>query len=297
MAQCPLARWFHKGGTDHSAGFGLHVEPGGHSNFNCFACKSGSAEQLLQMLEMYTKGDPPSLRDFKAARAVLADELQVLPVTWQEFQPSDKEFIPWPQQWLDSFQPCGDEVKNYLQNLRKNPISLDVIARWDLRFDNLRNMIVCPYRNADGVLAGARGRSILLDTDFKHYDYKWKEHNNAVMTWYHEEALNLPGWAAVVEGQADVWRTELGWKKTLGNLTAKPTEEKFRRLSLSHTPGIVHVTDNDEAGEESSAKFKTLCTHFKLGYRRAVIGSGIKDPDLCHPEYLKKIISESAPDF
>ena len=55
-ASCPLAKWLHKHHTDATPSFGLSINPGERSYFLCFACRQGSAEELLHIIEMYDKG-------------------------------------------------------------------------------------------------------------------------------------------------------------------------------------------------------------------------------------------------
>lgn len=306
MASCPLARWSHQSGHDHNASFGLHVEEGGQSNFNCFGCcRSGSAEELLQAIEMYCKGDPGG-RDFKSARALLDEELDILPLEYSVTS-QEQVFSPWSQAWLDSFYPVGacPQARAYLD---QRTVPEDTWLKHELKYDNLRRMIVAPYWNAHGTLAGARGRSVLQDTMMKHYDYTWNGVNNARLVWYNEPCLTLPGWVVVVEGQFDCWRVEQRWDKVVANLTAKLTWEKMKKLAYSD--GVIHLPDPDEAGEVSAVEAAVMAKEMGLPYRRIQLpqlppmefaGGTLKplkmDPDRCHPDFLYNKIVESIGGF
>ena len=69
---CPLARWTHKNGTDSTPSFGVSINPAGPSHYSCFACQHGSIEELVQVLELYSK-DTPGGYDF-----ALCHQLQCL---------------------------------------------------------------------------------------------------------------------------------------------------------------------------------------------------------------------------
>ena len=102
---CPLARWFHKNHVDHSPSFGLNVTPGGRSFFLCFACRQGSAEELLHSIEMYAKGT--GHYDFARCHQLLADEEYVVPLPpYGEFAHAAQPFSEWPQVLAGEFQTC-----------------------------------------------------------------------------------------------------------------------------------------------------------------------------------------------
>lgn len=61
---CPLAKHRHGNGTDTNMSFGVKVNDGGISLYNCLACKSkGSLENLLSTLEGYTGDDFSNLKE------------------------------------------------------------------------------------------------------------------------------------------------------------------------------------------------------------------------------------------
>lgn len=285
-SSCPLSRWTHKSHADKSPSFGLSITPGGRSGFMCFACRQGSAEELLYCLEMYSKGTGDY--DFARCHQLLADEEYVVPLPpYGEFQKPEVVFIEWPQYWVESFQRA-EWVAESAVYLASRGVSLATIEQYDLRYDPKRSMVVAPYRDVHHRLAGARGRSI-LETGQKHYDYTFQNVNNARLCWYNEEVLNLSGPVVVVEGQFDCWKTAAVFPKTVANLTAKPTLEKMRKLGDCGL--VIQIPDRDTAGYESVTWYTRFC--HQLGLRHAVVwlDEGVKDPAECHPDYLRDQIA------
>lgn len=286
---CPLARWTHKHHTDKTPSFGLSITPGDRSHFLCFACRQGSAEELLHSIEMYSKGQ--GHYDFARCHQILADEQFVVPLAeYQEFQQSPQVFQEWPQYWLESFQKA-DWVVEALKYLTYRGVFATTITQFALRYDPNRQMIIAPYYDVFGRFAGARGRSILDEGPKKHFDYTFQGINNARLVWYHEPVLNLPGPVVVVEGQFDLFKTVQAFPKTVANLTAKPTMEKMKKLSDSQV--IIQIPDRDEAGQQSVSRYASLCHQLELKHRVVWLDEGVKDPAECHVDYLRDKIQEA----
>jgi hypothetical protein len=297
-AACPLAPWLHPTGKDNNPSFGVVVNDGGSSNFSCFTCTKGTAEELVQMLTLYAKN---SLGDYDIAGAhhILDSEVKLMPLPeFQEFQGGAKHFEEWPQWWLDSF-PAAYSFPDVLQYLTGRGVTLEQSKQHDLKFDFKRMMIVCPYRNVFGRLAGARGRSILAGVEGhqKHYDYTVAGRNNCKLTWYNEQVLNLPGPVVVVEGQFDCWRTLLGYPKVIANLTAKPSWEKMQKLT--DCGSMIQIPDNDGvqgAGAQSIGVYREFCAMLHIKHRVLSLplpdGAQKIDPAECHPDWLHDRIQE-----
>jgi DNA primase len=245
-------------------------------------------------MEMYVAPEFWGQYDFKGAHQILTDEaINIAPLEeYREFKTVNQVFTEWPAYYLDSFKPVKMFV-GAVEYLKKRNVSPEAIEKHDLRFDSSKDMIVCPYWNVFGKLAGARGRSIHdhASGEEKHFDYRCKGINNARFVWYNEQALNLPGPVVVVEGQFDTWRVEAGWPKVLGNLTAKPTLEKFKRLADAEE--VVVIPDNDETGKISKDTYTTLAREFGVKVHFVDLPEGVKDPDECHPQYLQERVEDA----
>jgi hypothetical protein len=131
-AACPLARWTHTKHHDHTPSFGLSVSPGERSYFLCFACRQGSAEELLQTIELYSHYSPDY--DFTRCHQILSDEEEVLPLPeYRDLatQP-EQEFLAWPDYWLESFVKA-DWSTEALTYLAGRGVTVEQIHLFDLR--------------------------------------------------------------------------------------------------------------------------------------------------------------------
>lgn len=292
---CPLAPWRHEKGKDANPSFALLVGDHEKARYNCFSCGFGSAEELLQVIELYTRDTDRSVYDFKTAHELLSGE----EVTAYELGPygeateHSKVFESWPETYLQSFVFAvkvelareylfggQDDVNQFGQKCRG--IDEGQAVAFDLRYDHSRGMVVFPYRDAFGRLAGMRGRSIV---EHRHYDYIWNGVNNAGLVWFNEQVLDLlPGWVVVVEGQFDALRVSRRWPKVVANMTALPRAEKLKKLL--HADGTVLIPDNDETGKKSIAYYADFHKKNNQPFRVLTLPSEVKDPDLCHPDYL-----------
>jgi hypothetical protein len=280
---CPLAKWTHKHHVDRTPSFGLSITPGQRSYFLCFACRQGSAEELLHSMELYAKGTGPY--DFARCHQLLTEEQFVVPLpAYGEFHQTDQPFVEWPQYWLQSFLPVWQHVEGYTYLVQRGVSDATMKEFW-LKYDPKRQMVVAPYWDVFKRFAGARGRSILEEAPHKHFDYSFQGINNARLVWFNEPVLNFPGPVVVVEGQFDCWKTAQVFPKTIANLMAKPTWEKMKKLGDCGL--VIQIPDRDEAGRLSVARYAMLCQKLGVEHRVIWLDEGVKDPAECHPEYLR----------
>lgn len=256
--KCPLAYWTHKSQKDGTPSFGVNVNSG---KFNCFACLSGSLEDLLGTLELYTSQNPHPFKkfDFAGARAAL-EGLGIGEEDLPEYGlvKNLEEFFPWSDYWLETFAKvsASEDASHYLE---KRLVTPEVAAEFDLRWDSKRRMVVAPFRNVWGQLAGARGRCIDQFTPgLKHFDYTFHDHNNSAMVLFNEhviaEAVAKHRPVVVVEGQFDAMAVRKVYKYVVANLTAKPTPAKL--ATLNNCPdGVLMMLDNDETGDKAREKW------------------------------------------
>lgn len=255
---CPLAPFTHKGGKDEHPSFGVRIDS---NHFNCFACEKGTLGSLLHSIAFHLSKVPSYAPkyDLKTAWALLdGASLDFVPLpNFETTFSQDQVFSPWPDNFLDKFGAIDSspEAVEYLLS-REGSLTLEQAKAAEFRFDHSKQMIVCPYRNSYGTLAGARGRSIDPDCPkaYRHFDYYWNKTNNAPLVWYNEPALNLEGSVIVVEGQFDCRHVEKVWPKVVANLTAKPTMAKLRKLTGCDS--VILMMDNDETGEIATRSYK-----------------------------------------
>jgi len=254
----------------------------------CFACRQGSAEELLHSIEMYSKGQ--GYYDFAQCHQLLSDEQHVVPLPpYGEFAAAEQSFQEWPQYWIDSFKKAEWVIESAVYLASRN-VGLHTVEQFDLRYDPKREMIVAPYRDVYHRFAGARGRAIKDDVPHKHHDYTFQGVNNARLCWYNEEVLNQPGPVVVVEGQFDCMKTVQAFPKTVANLMAKPTREKMKKLGDCGT--VIQIPDRDEAGQESIGRYAQYCAQLGLTHKVIKLDEGVKDPAECHVDYLRDRIQE-----
>jgi hypothetical protein len=298
---CPLAPWTHAKGHDHQPSFGLNVESG---RFNCFSCgASGSLSYLASTVLAFLQQTPErmGLYDFKTAYEILDGaelDFESLP-DFTEFDPQ-QVFEPWPEWWLDMFEPVAlnKAASAYLAK-REVPPSLQV--QMELRWDSVRDMVVCPYRTAFGKFAGARGRCIdpSRPKNEQHHDYKYKSQNNSKLIWYNEQALQNDGPIIVVEGQFDVMHLLQVTPNVVGNLTAKIPWPKLTKLSAKDT--VIFMPDNDPPGMMAVYGNDVYPGAVKLlgnlGPTIAVLEypAEFEDPDKVPLEWLRKELSGIVP--
>lgn len=290
---CPLAPWLHASGKDSNPSFGISIKGGERSHYNCFTCQSGSAEELLQTLEMYvaqSKMAGPKY-NFKAARALLDEEaLENYPLPeFTEFDTDEsQEFYEWPGYFLENFMdPLYN--KRAMEYLIKRHVPIAQIKSRGILYDPKRDMVVFPFYTVYGKLAGARGRCI-NETGKPHHDYSWNKTNNTGLVWYNEDALNHDQPIVIVEGQFDYLTVARVYPYTMANLTAKPSFPKLKKLQ--QCPGVVLLLDNDDTGKKATERYIDYCQSRSINVGTVELPQGIKDPDKLGSEGVAQLLSE-----
>lgn len=262
VSSCPLARWEHTSGKDTNPSFGLLVSQGTRAVYNCFACGKGSAHTLVHKVSYRAQQDNVlNQYQIKLALSILENEeieVDTLP-EYSEFGGRDKkQFQELPQYFIDSFTKASDSAraKSYLESR-----GVKEVEQWDIRYDSFKDMVVFPYRNMYGKLAGARGRAI-ESGKLNHYDYKWNQVNNSEIVWYNEQALCNEEVVVVVEGQLDAIHVSRAYRSVIANLTAMPVLRKMKKLQ--GYPGLVLIPDNDSTGEKSVEAYKKVCDELSI---------------------------------
>lgn len=283
---CPLARWTHKSGKDTNPSFGVTHGPD-RSHFHCFTCYSGSLEQLLQTLELYIK-DNEQLKliyNIPLAREILTTEskLPVLP-QYQDAQASPfATFVPWPDSYLDRFDPITAFSMASAYVFEERRITAKAALHFEVRWDEQRTMVVTPFRTSDGVLAGARGRRV-VGAGLKHYDYEYHNHRNSHLVWYHEQCLEMPGPLVIVEGQFDCMRVWPYYPKVVAMLTSDTTE--YKRMKLTAQSSVVLMLDNDDTGKRKANKLLQFFDAQRIRCGVITLPEPWKDPNDADDDWL-----------
>lgn len=303
-APCVLAPWTHKGGRDTNPSFGIKVNDM-TPHYNCFSCRSGQLFTLIQEVEMFLSKDASQKGhyDTMLARTILENDgfdIEPLP-EFSEFGGSGQEFQEWPDYFIDSFAnwEYSARAANYL---KQRNVSTETAKAHGLKYDSKKDMIVFPYRNLYGKLAGARGRAIELHGEppkkARHYDYTWNQVNNANLVWYNEEAIAEEQPLVIVEGQFDKMRVSEVYPHVVANLTAKPIAAKMKKLA--YAPSFILFADNDDTADTAIQKYLEWFDHMDKPV--AVVqppknytedGKLIKlDPDLMGSAWIKSKLQE-----
>ena len=255
---CVLAPWTHKKGTDNNPSFAVHLKPGERPYYNCFTCGGGSLEDLIGTMELYKHNSPEKGKhvNIKIAREILDNaDVEIVPLPdYSEFSNHHtQQFEEWPQHYIDSFMPWKYVQEAYTY-LKSRGITGEQAERFNLRWDSKKGMIVSPYSNVYGKLAGARGRAVQGGKGMDgHYDYTWNGRNNAGLVWYNEKVLNYGEPVVVVEGQFDLYAVDKVYPVVMANLTALPKPQKMKKLAQA--PMVILMNDNDETGQAANEKY------------------------------------------
>jgi hypothetical protein len=298
-SKCPLAFALHKSGKDTHPSFGIANEEGLPLRFHCFTCETGDMPKLFQTLEFLSHKFPGQFHgNLQQARQIVEENgtgIAVLP-EYSEFKASNvKLFEELPQYILGTYKPAlmYNRASKYLLNLRG--LTEEEVLKFNIRYDADADMVLFPYWDVFDRLAGVRGRKIVFPGEYssaqQHHDYVFNKVNNAQLTFYNEQCLNLPGPVVVVEGQVDCIKVCRVWPKTVANLTAKPVLEKAKKLS--HTEGAVFMMDGDQPGRAAQSKWVDLslflgipCAVVELPYDEQ---QGVKtDPDSVGEEFIRQ---------
>lgn len=285
-AACPLAPWTHQNGKDSNPSFGVSARQGHQSYFHCFSCQSGGLEQLLNTMEYYAGKDGTGKEyDFARARLLLSEDVdEVLPLPdFTEFDGEDQGFQEWPSYFLKAYSAWSwnKQCREYVQS---RGVSASQADKFDLRYDPHRNMVMSPYRNVYGAMAGARGRAI-DDNPYKHHDYTCNKVNNAAYVWYNEGVLEHEEPTVIVEGQFDLYTVEQVYPHVIANLTAKPKRSKMQRLA--QCPGIILLLDNDKPGKDATVRFLKYFDEHKMPVAVATLPPEFKDSNQAGPDAVR----------
>lgn len=296
-ASCPLARFTHGGGNDSHPSFGAVV--GSEPRFNCYTCEHGSMEYLLQVLQFHLQQSPQfaMFYDMVSAKAILDGstvEVPPLPEYTEFALTSAHEFEEWPL-WFVHSLPAWDLSVQSVAYLKGRGVPKWVADHFDLRWDEEKRMVVSPYRNVYGKLAGMRGRSVDKDCP-KHkrfHDYKWNGVNNASLCWYNEPVLESLMPVVMVEGQFDLYQVFQVTEHVIAGLSAKVTAFKMKRLLQSEA--VLLMLDPNKTGEQAKQKYaKYLGEH---GVKVGVIDipAECEDPGVTPLEWLRETLKDVVP--
>lgn len=288
---CPLAPFTHPSGKDTHPSFAVNVEES-KPFYTCYTCQAGGLSELIGALEMHCQKQPAfkARYHFKEARELLdgiENTIDPLP-EFTEFQHVSKKFEEWPTYFLDSFLNA-DKNAEAMKYLMKRGVTLSQVHAHQIKYDTQARRVVFPYWNVYGKLAGMRGRAIDEGAKLKHYDYTWNGVNNASMVWYNEPVLQAEKPIVLVEGQFDCLAVERIYPHVVANLTAKPSEQKKKRLLQS--PGVILMLDNDVTGYAARDRWVDYFDEHGVMVASIALPVNVKDPAEADPDWLREQLS------
>lgn len=261
-ANCPLAPYLHKKGTDRHPSFLVKIESADKSCYHCFSCNSrGTFTGLLYELQRYGAFISPELLE-----RVQGMERQD-PVQKARERPSifSKEFLLGQKQheeevWAEEeYAPYSGKVHKYLLN---RGVDIATCQRWDLGYDPEKRRVLFPVRRfGDSALVGMMGRTIdegveptyLTYFNFKKSSFLYGEHflkdiSKPVLGDVFGYDLPAQSGVILVEGMMDVLKLfRMGYENVVGLMTATISKRQIRTLKRTGRD-IYLMMDWDYAG-------------------------------------------------
>ena len=259
MAICPYH--LKNGLPEHDPSFCLSLTSG---LWICFSCKkAGNLEMLL-----HDFGVPGSVIHTQY-RYVLEEAAQNRPARFDPLRPrcvvidgvldpGGAEQEPLPESFLGLFDQCPLALLD--EGFRP-----DVLASFDVGFDDAHHRITFPLRDLKGNLIGISGRTVIDDRPrYKVYDVEYerwglprRDTKKGLILWnahrIYKEVFNRSDAAVVlVEGfKACMWLVQAGFTHTLalmGSFMSDPQQWILERLGAT----VYIMLDNDEAGRSAT---------------------------------------------
>lgn len=285
MAVCP----FHtkNGAPEREPSFCMSLSSG---LWICFSCKSkGNLETLLRDV-----GVPGSVIQTQY-RYVIEEAAQHRPPRFDPLRPQVLSEDPLPEGLLGLFDQC--------------PIALldegfdpNVLASFDVGFDDAHHRITYPLRDIKGNLIGISGRTVIDENPrYKVYDVEYelwglsrRDTKKGLILWnahrIYKEVFNRNDVSVVlVEGfKACMWLAQAGFTHTvalLGSYMSDPQRWVLERLGAT----VYIMLDNDEAGRTATRTIAAKLSR-SLPVRIAQYDEQKKQPsDLAQDEVIESL--------
>jgi DNA primase len=160
------------------------------------------------------------------------------------------ELKPYPEEWLKSFP-----VRYNPQYLLKRGVPKETCAKFDIRWDPIRNRVCFPFRTFDGTLAGMQGRDVTGHSKIRYLTYTYKKQKNGHV-WLNEQNVEKTKAIVLVEGPVDAMKVASIYPNVLAAMTSQITEPKFDRVK--DAPALITFFDEGDAGEKARQRVKWL---------------------------------------
>lgn len=286
---CLLAPWTHGEGIDRHPSFAIK-EDLGLSLCKCFSCGfGGELVDLLRKIQWLSKKNPLEGLDLTILAEAVAQELEEAVFDLEVIPDYDAKVAsdePFPEEWLATFLPAT-KFKEALGYLGGRQVSMQVIARMDIRYDPILRRVGFPFRNAKGDVMGVQGRAI-DDVALRYFQYGYMGRRNAHV-WLGEHQIDFDEPVVLVEGPFDAARVMEVYPNVLGSFTTGLSVQKINRLR--DAPELVTLFDVGAGGNAARVKIRKL-----LGKKATIIdlvpSLHEKDPGNMTVERLDEILGE-----
>lgn len=285
---CPLAPYFHASGTDNHPSFGIKVNNGGLSNFNCFTCGSGTLPLFMHKIT-WTLGVSPDVHEFFIHREFLPEDavsdqfyLEYKDLFSQEFDKPTPISVPsdvlaeYPR--LSNTTGEGKyEISRVKDWLEDRGISYDLAVDYQIRVSPQDRAIVFPIVDTDGLtyLLHARSRVnkifyYLNPSNTGHLDKVWGRKD----FWFGIQHADMTKPLILVESETDLLRLRsLGVENVIASC-GPVGDYKLERIS---SPKVYLGFDSDLGGAQYCARTINYLHSSSSLYRLSWTAVGAKD--------------------
>lgn len=257
---CPLARWYHDGGTDKHPSLSVEENPQGSSKYRCFAC--GSKGFFIGLVRDFVRNggfiDPVVLAKVEAEETpdLRRRGKACVDMFREGMLMKAKQAV---EVWSD--EEIAQFIGRVPKYILKRGVSLETCKKWEIGYDEKDKRVIFTVRRRDGKLVGAVGRTILNNVEPKYITYFnfnksnffYGEHlllGRDKPTMFEAMGFDYPAQDGiiVVEGNMDVLKlSEIGYENIVGVMTSTLSKNQIRTLLDLERP-VYLMLDWDKAG-------------------------------------------------
>lgn len=286
-SSCPLASFSHIGGVDSRPSFGIKINDGGESSYNCFTCGTGSLFSLVHRLQ-WTTGISDEAHDiFLMCEAVHSESIRTVPSLdypepYVSFPCEEIVPEPVPGYVLEEFQLLMEadnfEGRRCREWLEGRGIDLSLADEYSLRISPEHNAIIFPIVDVDGLTYYLHARSRLAKDFFfltpvmcGHPELSWGRRD----WWFGIQSVDWLKPVILVESETDLLRLRsLG----VGNILASCGSPGRAKLGRILSDLVYMGYDSDLSGVRYCRKtIKHLHSSADVLYRLSWATVGIGD--------------------
>jgi hypothetical protein len=240
----------------HTHGQGVDKNPSGfiktsNVGYYCRSCGMQFPSLKRALFELYLLNEDAGLDNTRLKSVLNGDiDLDLPSHQYISKQTAPEPFIALTDKFVNSFTPIASpDAMKAREYLVKRSIPARVVKAFNIKFDASTNRVVVFYRNKEGLVAGAIGRSI-DNSEPRYWVYSENNHFNSSI-WFNEYAINGDKPLVVVEGIFDCLKVAQCYKNVVAIGTSITSSPKLSKLS---TFNILWASDNDASGLLSRAK-------------------------------------------